>query len=100
MTFRLKPLDGSPHMSDNCWQAVLDAVGERAHSQGRVRVLEWGAGNSTVGLVVAGLKMNASFEFTSVDHETNFFPFLAESVLLQFGKADSDKLHVSWHDLR
>ena len=44
----LKPLDGSPLMSENCWRAILNSVNERAKAEKKVRCLEWGAGNSTI----------------------------------------------------
>ena len=48
---KIQPLDGSPQISDNCWQAVLDTLRERASEGSVVRYIEWGAGNSTIAVL-------------------------------------------------
>ena len=80
----LKPLDGSPLISDNCWNTVLDSLRERISSESNIRVLEWGSGNSTISFVREGAKADKDFELISVDHDTRFFPYLAESEIQEF----------------
>ncbi len=97
--FKLKPLDGSPYVSANCWEVVLKAVEQQAKSEKTVRYLEWGSGNSTISLVKTGLNLGADFEFVSIEHETAFFPWLAESVLDALGSYKS-KTKISWQILK
>lgn len=98
---QIKPLDGSPMMSANCWNAVLETLSARVASGGKVRCLEWGAGNSTVSLVRHGAPAANGFELVSVEHETNFFHWLAESILGEFLEAPvREDLRVSWQPLR
>ncbi|MFA5853705.1 MAG: hypothetical protein WC866_01325 [Patescibacteria group bacterium] len=95
----IEPLDGSPMISANCWNAVLETVDERARTEKRLRCLEWGAGNSTISLVRKGRKMENDFEFVSIEHETNFFHWLAESVLAEFLDGSSTNLKITWQPL-
>jgi len=96
----LKPLDGSPLMSENCWRAILNSVNERAKAEKKVRCLEWGAGNSTIGFVRSALNMKDEFELVSVEHQTTFFPYLTESVIDTFlGSKNKTGLKISWASL-
>lgn len=96
----LKPLDGSPLMSANCWQTVLNALDERLDQEESVRCLEWGAGNSTISLVRTGLSAHKPFEFESIDHDTRFFPYLAESIVSEFKKVkDISEIKLVWKSL-
>ncbi len=96
----IKPLDGSPFMSDNCWNAIIDAVKERSFLEEEIRCLEWGSGNSTINLLRTALNLNLNFKMISVDHETNFFPWLAESVINEFFEKTGKKPSVSWSPLK
>src|SRR3989344_1295194 len=87
----LKPLDGSPLISDNCWNTVLDSLRERISSESNIRVLEWGSGNSTISFVREGAKADKDFELISVDHDTRFFPYLAESVIQELKESNMQK---------
>jgi len=98
MTMKIKPLDGAPFMSDNCWQAVLDAVRDRAKQKQSVRILEWGSGNSTIHLARLGGEIGTPFKITSVEHETRFFGHLAESVLAAC--AEKGTCEAVWQPLR
>lgn len=96
----VKPLDGAPLMSVNCWNTVLDILKTHHGSQSTVRCLEWGAGNSTISLVKTGMNLDTKFEFISIDHETKFFPWLAEAVLEEFSRNGKNaELEVSWRPL-
>ncbi len=98
---QIKPLDGSPMMSANCWNAVLETVDARAQGGKPLRCLEWGAGNSTVSLVRKGRKLENDFAFVSIEHETNFFHWLAESILAEFlDGTDTKNLKVTWQPLK
>lgn len=95
----IEPLDGSPMMSANCWNAILTTVRDAASGSKTARFLEWGAGNSTVNLVRTALAERMSLHLTSVEHETNFFHWLAESVVAEF-RADPKGLRVEWRPVR
>lgn len=95
-----EPLDGSPMISDNCWKTMLDSMREQAKSKGRIHALEWGAGNSTIAVTKLANELPQGIDFTSIEHETVFFPVLAESVIKELQKIPSDQpLHCSWHEL-
>lgn len=97
----IKPLDGSPLMSDNCWNTVLDTLRKKAETQREIKCLEWGAGNSTISLVKEGIKTNKMFTFVSIDHDTRFFPWLAESVISVFKESDNGaNLKITWRPHR
>ncbi len=94
----IHPLDGSPQISDNCWSAILDTLRDRGRGNKPVRYLEWGAGNSTLSVLTLGLETNAGIEITSIDHSTEFFPTLAESLIEK--ATEYGDTHVSWRPLK
>jgi hypothetical protein len=98
--YSIKPLDGSPLISDNCWNVVLESVKKRLKNEDEVRCLEWGGGNSTVSLLRTGLESGKKFELNSIDHDTRFFPYLAESLIFEFLKNGTFDTQVSWKSLR
>jgi len=95
---KIQPLDGSPQISDNCWQAVLDTLRERASEGSVVRYLEWGAGNSTLAVLELARESKTPFEIIAIDHNTGFFPVLAEALIEQ-ASADGEAT-VSWRALQ
>lgn len=98
--YTIKPLDGSPLISENCWNTVLDALKKRLKSEDEVRFLEWGGGNSTVSLIRTALEAGKKFELNSADHDARFFPYLAESLILEFLKNGTFDTQISWKNLR
>lgn len=96
-----KPLEGFPMVSDNCWKAILEAFRGRLRDQDQTRVLEWGAGNSTISFVREGIASGKKLSVTSIEHETGFFPWLAEAIMAEFsGKFPADRTKISWRPLQ
>jgi hypothetical protein len=98
-SYSIKPLDGSPLMSANCWNVVLNSLGKRIKSENAVRCLEWGSGNSTISLMREGLKVKKSFELVSIDHDTKFFPYLAESIISEVLEKRKN-IKIKWSEIR
>jgi hypothetical protein len=94
---KLMPLDGSPLMSDNCWGAICETLRERAKAGTKVRYLEWGAGNSTLGVLQLAITEGKPFEIVSVEHDTAFFPFLADSLIAE--ARTHGEVKVAWRPL-
>lgn len=98
----IKPLDGSPMMSANCWNTILAAVDTQIarNTSERTTVLEWGAGNSTISLIRKGLTKKSNMKLVSVEHETSFFHWLAESAIAELVEGNSgDGVTVTWTPL-
>ena len=98
--YKIKPLDGSPLMSDNCWNVIITAIKERSTEGKEVTCLEWGSGNSTINLIRTALNVKMNFKIISVDHETAFFPWLAESIINEFCGRKEEKPILTWHLLQ
>lgn len=63
-------IDGTPRMSDNCWDAIVTQV---KASQSPCRLLEWGSGNSTLCLIRMAIEQNLLLDFVSIEHDLAFF---------------------------
>ena len=96
---RVKPLNGVPMISANCWDSVLTAVAERVQESTPVRFLEWGAGNSTVSILKHSLEEDYRVELTSVEHATSFFPYLVGSLINLLIEKGAD-FDMEWRTLK
>ncbi|MFQ5890948.1 MAG: hypothetical protein ACE5JR_13030 [Gemmatimonadota bacterium] len=75
---RVMALDAVPAMSGNVWHIITTSF--RACGP-PCRVLEWGSGNSTLGIIQAGLDAKKAFSLVSIEHDELCYDRVVEAVV-------------------
>lgn len=74
-------IDGTPRMSDNCWDTIVTQVQANQSNQSPCRFLEWGSGNSTLCLIRTAIEQNFILDLVSVEHDPAFFRAMLREIL-------------------
>ncbi|MEE8115443.1 MAG: hypothetical protein V3T23_13950, partial [Nitrososphaerales archaeon] len=80
-------LDGSPAISANCWDAIVDTVKEVCQQNNTCRYLEWGSGNSTKAILKVAIDSGQQLDIVSVEHHPEFYKVLAKDLVAVFCNA-------------